>query len=110
MWKAQVLSAIRGAQVEHFLDPATRPPEKFLAAKDDKKVDSEPPVVNPEFQKWVAKDQQVLSYLPTSISHKIGFQVTMMTTAAAAWAAIKALHASQSRARVISTMMALATV
>ena len=32
-----------------------------------------------------------------------------MTTAASAWAAIEAIHASQSRARVISTRMALAT-
>ena len=68
MWQAQVLSALRGAQAEHFIDPTTRPPEKYLAPKGDKKTDDEPPVVNPEYEKWVAKDQQVLSYLLTSLS------------------------------------------
>ena len=67
MWQAQVLSALRGAQAEHFIDPTTRPPEKYLAPKGDKKTDDEPPVVNPEYEKWVAKDQQVLSYLLTSL-------------------------------------------
>jgi len=109
MWHAQILSALRGAQAEHFIDPAARPPEKYLAPKGNKKMDDEPPVVNPEYEKWVAKDQQVLSYLLTSLSREIGSQVTIVTTAASAWAAIGTLHASQSRARVISTRMALAT-
>ena len=65
--------------------------------------------MNPEYEKWVAKDQQVLSYLLTSLSREIGSQVTTVTTVASAWAAIEALHASQSRARVISTRMVLAT-
>ena len=72
MWQAQVLSALRGAQAEHFIDPTARPPEKYLAPKGDKKTDDEPPVVNPEYEKWVAKDQQVLSYLLTSLSREIG--------------------------------------
>jgi len=109
MWQAQVLSALRGAQAEHFIDPASQPPEKFFAAKSEKKVEGEPAVVNPEYEKWVAKDHQVLSYLLTSLSREIGSQVTTVTTAASAWAAIEALHASQSRARVISTRMVLAT-
>jgi len=57
MWQAQVLSALRGAQAEHFIDPASQPPEKFFAAKSEKKVEGEPAVVNPEYEKWVAKDQ-----------------------------------------------------
>lgn len=78
MWEAQVLSALRGAQVVHFLDPSTQPPEKFIATKDEKKSDAaaktgdKPPVLNPEFEQWVAKDQQVLSYLLTSLSREIG--------------------------------------
>jgi len=45
----------------------------------------------------------------TCLSREIGSQVTAVTTASAAWFAIEALHVSQSRARVISTRMALAT-
>ena len=100
MWEAQVLSALRGAQVVHFLDPSTQPPEKFIVTKNEKKSDDaaktgdKPPVLNPEFEQWVAKDQQVLSYLLTSLSREIRSQVTNVTTAAGAWASIKALHAS----------------
>lgn len=94
MWKAQVMSTLKGAQVVHFIDPATQPPEKYLAPKGDKKADDEPPVLNPEFKKWVAKYQQDLSYLLTSLSREIGSQVTAVTTASASWAAIEALHVS----------------
>jgi hypothetical protein len=55
MWKAQVMSTLRGAKVVHFIDPAVQPPMRHLPPKEDKKVD-EAPVENPEFSKWVAKD------------------------------------------------------
>jgi hypothetical protein len=83
MWKAQVMSALRGAEVVHFIDPVVQPPTCHLPPKEDKKVD-EAPVENPELSKWVAKDQQVLSYLLTSLSCEIGSQVSSATTAAAA--------------------------
>jgi DICT domain-containing protein len=69
--------------VVHFIDPGVQPPTRHLPPKEDKKVD-EAPVVNPELSKWVAKDQQVLSYLLTSLSCEIGSQVSSATTAAAA--------------------------
>ncbi|XP_066324287.1 histone-lysine N-methyltransferase set9-like [Miscanthus floridulus] len=93
MWKAQVISALKGAQMVNFIDPAVHPLEQFLPPKDDK-MEDEPPVVNPEFEKLVAKDQQVLNYLLTSLSREIGSQVTAVTTASTAWSAIEVLHAS----------------
>jgi hypothetical protein len=81
-------------------------PVKSDGTDDDKKS----PARNPDYDKWVAKDQTVLNFLLTSLSKKIFSQVTSSaTTAAKAWAAIEALFASQSRARVIATRMALAT-
>lgn len=108
MWKLQVMSALRGAEVVHFMDPAAQPPEQFLSG-GEKKKEGDPPILNPQFKEWVAKDQQVLSYLLTSLSPQIGSQVTHVTTAAEVWATIEGLHASQSRAHIISTRMALAT-
>jgi len=54
-WKSQVLSAIRGAQAAKFIQPGVEPPSEFLPKKtaDDK----EPPISNPEYEIWVAKDQ-----------------------------------------------------
>ena len=108
MWYAQVSSTLKGAQLAGYIKPSAKPPSPFLedGTSDDKKVD---PVPNPEYEKWEAKDQQVLSYLFGSLSKEIFAQVSTCTTAAELWAAIQALQASQSRARVISTRMPLAT-
>lgn len=82
MWKLQVLTGLRGAEMEKFINLAERPPEKFIAPKSDAKPDEQKPVedaspiLNPEFKKWVAQDQQVLSYLLGSFSREIGSQIT----------------------------------
>ncbi|XP_021321744.1 uncharacterized protein LOC110437591 [Sorghum bicolor] len=112
MWKLQVLSGLRGAKMEKYIDLAERPPEKYIPPKAAKTSNEKPsaddaPILNPEFKKWVAQDQQVLSYLLGSLSREIGSQITTVMTAVEAWTAIQALHASQSRARIISTRMAL---
>ncbi|XP_066385230.1 uncharacterized protein [Miscanthus floridulus] len=107
MWKLQVSSALKGAQLFSFIGPNSNPPSPFLEAKsDDKKGDME---ANPDYESWVAKDQTVLSFLLTSLSKEISEQVpTTVVTAKQAWDAIEAMFASQSRARIISTRMALA--
>jgi len=56
----------------------------------------------------MAKDLMVLNYLFSNMSKEILGQMNNEVTAAGAWAAIEKLFASQSRARVISTRMALA--
>jgi len=50
----------------------------------------------------------VLSYLFSSLTKEIFGQVATASTAKELWAAIQELHASQSRARIMSTRMALA--
>jgi hypothetical protein len=65
-WKAQVLVAVRGAQLANWLDANAAPPEKFLPKKKPDDGD-EVPVVNPDHGTWVAKDQIVLSYLLTNL-------------------------------------------
>jgi hypothetical protein len=69
----------------------------------------EPPVLNPAYETWVAKDGQVLNYLQTNMSKEILGRINSEDTAAKAWAAIEAMFASQSRTHIISTRMALAT-
>ena len=108
-WKAQVVSALRGAQLADWLEATATPPEKFLAAEapaDGK--EAEPPKANPDFAPWVAKDQMVLSYLLTNLSKEILGHVNTEVTAKGAWAKIEGMFASQSRAKIIMTRMALA--
>jgi hypothetical protein len=92
LWRAQVLSSIRGAELYDFLSPTAEPPAKYLAKKEgeDKEV---APILNKEYIAWVAKDQQVLSYLLVSLSQEILQQVSSAETAAAARAGIEKLFA-----------------
>lgn len=108
LWKAQVQSAIKGARMAVYINPDAAAPSQFLQAKkgDDKDAD---PILNPEYEDWVAKDQQVPSYILTSCSHEILSQVLTATIAVEAWATIQGMYTSQSRVRLISTRMALAT-
>lgn len=108
LWKAQVLAAIKGAQLDGFIEPTAAAPDRFLPPKADAKG-GDPPVANPEYSSWVAKDQIVLSYLLSNLGRDIAAQVSMKVTAASAWAHIEEMFASQSRACLISTRMSLAT-
>ena len=112
MWRLQVLSAIHGAQLGDIIKTTTCPPEMYLTpvkpdvTSDEKKT----PVLNPAYDIWIGKNKIVLNFLLSSLSLKRFFQVTTSAdTTTNAWAAIEALFVSQSRARVISTRMALAT-
>ena len=78
MCKLQVLSGLHGAEMEKYIDLAKRPPEKYMPPKAAKSGDEKPsaddaPILNLEFKKWVAQDQQVLSYLLGSLSCEIGY-------------------------------------
>jgi len=110
MWFAQVSSTIKGAQFAKYISPNAAPPAAFLDGVVDsttgKKGDPQP---NPAYETWVTQDSQILSYLFSSLSKEVFSQVSSATTASELWAAIQAHHASQSRARIISTRMALAT-
>jgi hypothetical protein len=56
LWKAQVLAAIKGAQLDGFIESTAAAPDRFLPPKDNAK-DGDPQVANPEYASWVAKDQ-----------------------------------------------------
>jgi hypothetical protein len=92
LWRAQVLSSIRGAELYNFHSPTAEPPPKYLAKEgEDKDV---APILNKEYEAWVAKDQQVLSYLLSSLSREILQQVLTAETATAAWTTIEGIFVS----------------
>lgn len=106
LWKMQVLSALCGCQLEHFIQPETAAPPKQIPKSAEKPTEL---IDNPEYKEWVAKDQQIVNYILTSISKEIQVQVSNCTTSAEMWKVIKDMTASQSRGRIINTRMALAT-
>jgi len=109
MWHATVMSALKGARLFGYIQSTAVPPAAFIEPATTADGKQAEPTPNPAFEKWVAEDQIVLSYLFSSLSKEIFGQVATSTTAAQLWSAIQDLHASQSRARVISTRMALAS-
>jgi K+-sensing histidine kinase KdpD len=95
LWRAQVTKA---------------PAEKVHMAKKSGKEEGEAEEEsNPAFKLWKAQEQQVLSYLLTSVSHDVLVQISTLSSAADVWKHIKSAFASQSRAWVINTRMTLAT-
>jgi hypothetical protein len=85
LWKAQVMPAIRGAQLEGLLDGLDGAPPKEITVQADGKTIKKP---NQEYGKWVARDQQVVGYLLTSISKDVITQVADKETTAELWKAI----------------------
>lgn len=102
IWEAQVLSAVRGARLYGHLTGTSKPPVTEIEDKDGKKV------FTPAFEEWEARDQQILSFLLTSISPGILSHIAKMKTAADAWAKLEAMFASQTRACAVNLRISLA--
>jgi hypothetical protein len=102
----QVLLTIRGAQLEGFLDGLVPAPPKLVDVKTGDTVVQE---ANPEYAKWLAQDQQILSYLLTTMTREALLQVGAAETSAALWAAVDEIFSSQTRARAVNIRIALAT-
>jgi hypothetical protein len=96
LWHAQVRAVICGARLLGFITGDSKAPPSKIMQKDTigKKVE----VLNLEYEDWEATNQQVLSYLLSSLSKDILTQVSSATTAAEAWKEIQGMFASQTRA------------
>ena len=90
-WKAQVVSALKGAQLFKYVNPAVKPPPEFVVKKED---DKEQSVTNPDHDQWVAKDQMVLNFILSNLSKEILAQVNDEVTAAGARTVIQGLFAA----------------
>ncbi|SPT17674.1 unnamed protein product [Triticum aestivum] len=105
LWKTQVLPALRGAQVTRLLDNSDAAPPKMVeVAKADKTTAQEP---NPLYGPWIAKDQQVLSYLLNSMSPEILAQVVGRDSTFELWTTINNLFASQSQSPITNLRIAI---
>jgi hypothetical protein len=100
---------LQSAQLDSFLEGTIKSPEKVLKIQKGTTGEVED-VPNPAYLQWRAQEQQVLSYLLTSVSREVLIQVAALPTAAEVWRHIDSTYASHSRARVINTRTALATI
>ena len=105
LWKAQVMPALRGAQVTGLLDGSdAAPPKTIEVTKADKTTAIEP---NPLYGPWLSKDQQVLSYLLNSLKQEILAQVIGKDSTFDLWTALTTLFTAQSQSRITNLRMAI---
>jgi hypothetical protein len=91
-WRAQVLTVIRGAHLEGFLTGKTEAPATKIVRKDNDGKTIKTP--NPVHESWLAQDQQVLSFLLSSLSKEILSSAASKSTAALAWKEIEGMFSS----------------
>ena len=106
LWKAQVLPAIRGAQLMGILEGKTSAPPQLIEVENAEKKKMIAP--NKEYDKWLAKDQQLLGYLINSVAKDVLAQVASLESSAELWSALEKMFAAQSRARVAHLRMQFA--
>lgn len=111
MWRAQVLPAIRGAQLLGLLDGTDVAPPPMLTveatAQDTDKTAKTVP--NPAYATWLARDQLVLSYLFGSISPGVMAHVMRLEHSAGVWKALETMFASLSTSKITNLRIAMAT-
>jgi hypothetical protein len=104
-WRVQVLATLRSARLDGYGSGK----KKASATKlEEKQGDQKVMVANPEYEDWLASDQQVFSFILASVSKEILARIATATTAAQAWEKLEEQFTSQTRACAITTRMALA--
>lgn len=106
LWKAQVLPAIRGAQMVGYIDGSTKAPAKELTVGEG---DAAKKVPNADYAQWAAQDQQVYGFIFNSLSREVMAHVLNTNTARELYEAIVAMFSARTRARTVNTRIALAT-
>ena len=99
-WKMQVLPTLRGAQVMELLEGSDPAPAKTMEVEGSA-------VANPAYSAWLARDQQVVSFLTKSMNKDLLSHMFGLQHASEIWEAIEALFASESKAKVAMLRAAL---
>jgi tRNA(Met) C34 N-acetyltransferase TmcA len=102
-----VLSAICAAQLEDLLLGIEKALDKELTMVIDGKSEQQR---NPAYTAWVARDQAVLGYIMSTLTHETLLHISRCPTAAEVWKTLAALYASQTRAWSVNTRIGLTTM
>jgi hypothetical protein len=98
LWRAQAAPVLRGHQLFGYVDGSIKAPAKTITEGSG---DSAVQVANPEYARWYAQDQLVLSALVASMTEDMLGQMTQYSTAEAVWSALHAMFSSQNRAQIM---------
>jgi hypothetical protein len=105
IWKALVIPALRGARVLDLVEGVDKAPAETLDAEDanGKKLT----IANPEYESWIARDEQVLRWLLNALSPDVLAHVIGLETSAEVWASLNSHVAAKSKTRIQQLRSAL---
>jgi len=95
VWRKQVLSTLRGHNLQKFLLPEVIAPPEFTNERN-----RENGIVNPQFTAWDRQDQLIISWLMASMSDNLLSRMVSCETSAQIWSTLKTYFASQIRAKI----------
>jgi hypothetical protein len=105
LWQAQIKPAIRSAQLEDLLTVDDRMLAKTIAVQNG---DSTTNKANPEYTKWVTRDQALLGYILASLSQDVLMSVATHTSSVVVWSDLVGMFGACARAQTINTCIVLA--
>jgi hypothetical protein len=108
LWRAQVLPAIRGAQLVDLLEGVDAAPPKKITVKATDKDKESTEVPNPAYGAWLARDQILLSYLLKSFSREVLTHVHRIEHSTGIWRAVEEMFAAQHQSKITNLRVALA--
>lgn len=93
LWKQQVLAAIRGHNLLHFLESTSKPHHLNPSSTESSYNDAEVVL-------WEQQDQLLVSWLLSSMSESILTRMVGCETAAQIWTRLNHFFATQTRAKI----------
>ncbi|KAK6134026.1 hypothetical protein DH2020_032230 [Rehmannia glutinosa] len=105
MWKQQILTAIRGYGLEHFIDGSSSAPAMSIQATDTSQK-----TVNPEFILWQRQDQLLAAWILSSLSESILIQMVGLYTSREIWHNLEVNFTGQSKEKLLHYTMKLQTL
>jgi hypothetical protein len=91
LWRAQATLVLRGHQLFGYVNNSIKAPTKTITKGSS---DSAVQVANPEYARWYAQDQLVLSALVASMNDDMLDQMIQYSTVEAVWFALHAMFSS----------------
>jgi hypothetical protein len=93
LWRAQILLTIRVAQMEELLTGDEKMLAKMVSvqAAASASMSTKP---NPDYVRWLARDQVLLGYLLSLVTREVLMGITMTSSSGEAWSTLKGMYGS----------------
>ena len=99
LWRSQVIARINANELEDLINSTKNPPSRMIVNVDnDQTVIT---VVNPQFQIWRKVDQQLMSWLLSTLSEEVLSDIVGASSSLEVWQTLAGQFGARSRSRVL---------